>query len=431
MAAYQQELNKTLSDKDTEKEKYHSLILASVADEESMNSSTTAQLIKKYNMSSTMQKKQAKIYLAQEAIESMLSEFKKNGEIQKKGDVYYYGRFEYNSTTIRELIRDNKKNEIKSIADKYFENIKLEFKKQANNDKINFNNKERQVIATNIASLKTQLKEADDLEIKKTELYLDSLYKKNKALGDARDEKARREHEKSVEKYNQSALSASDQALEESYKRQQLELEKLRQQLEDAKQRGDQHIDDLSERYTSAIERLRAHDERQAQQKAEHDAAMALQRRIAEINADNIRKQIEAANKNAKDIIDSQTEGHKAVMEGLAALGADISKTAKGVAQLGKTMGTIADTINKPPPKAPGLPPGCTSSRLPYGCGGDHWVMVPRFTQAINRSTGQTNIEIYQCNARGHYCSSDGQQGNWSDKDLGLNYYNITGWESM
>ena len=401
MAAYQQELNKTLSDKDTEKEKYHSLILASVADEESMNSSTTAQLIKKYNMSSTMQKKQAKIYLAQEAIESMLSEFMKNGEIQKKGDVYYYGRFEYNSTTIRELIRDNKKNEIKSIADKYFENIKLEFKKQANNDKINFNNKERQVIATNIASLKTQLKEADDLEIKKTELYLDSLYKKNKALGDARDEKARREHEKSVEKYNQSALSASDQALEESYKRQQLELEKLRQQLEDAKQRGDQHIDDLSERYTSAIERLRAHDERQAQQKAEHDAAMALQRRIAEINADNIRKQIEAANKNAKDIIDSQTEGHKAVMEGLAALGADISKTAKGVAALTKTMGTIADTINQPPP---GPPSACSNNAV---CGGQ-WYM--KYNNARSKRRPQDGeVTIWYCQWDVHWCASNGE----------------------
>ena len=99
-------------------------------------------------------------------------------------------------------------------------------------------------------------------------------------------------------------------------------------------------------------------------------------------------------------------------------------------------MGDIGDTIDKLnkstppplPPAPPGMPPGCAGSTLPAGCMGTTWIMTPRFTNATRISTGQKGIQIYQCDRFGHFCASDGNQGEWG-AGLALDYYNVPNWQ--
>ena len=52
---------------------------------------------------------------------------------------------------------------------------------------LKINNQERVIIASNIASLKTQLKTQEQVIEKKTEQYLSALYKQNKAQSEYPD----------------------------------------------------------------------------------------------------------------------------------------------------------------------------------------------------------------------------------------------------
>jgi len=414
-------------------EKNRAIMLASVDTRQTLNNtSSTEQLIQKHKITVESDVEEVAEILAKESINQILSEFINSGKIKKVNGKYQYGITDYTYEQIEDIILNSCKTRIQSMVDRKFENIKLELQKQGNNVKRQSNNKKIQDAKNNIDRLKPQLKEAEELQAKKTDQYLAALSRQNDAVSKAREENARLKFNAEQLKFNQDTLSAKAKELMLAQKNRVSQLEQNRRSVDEAKRRRDEHIDNLEARYQEALARQNAHEEN-----------MRLQEDIANRSAQNIRDQIAAANannvalmdanaRNTAAIVGSQVQGDSAILDGLQQLGAslggiqnDFDAMNKQLKDLNTNMTNIGKTIKNPPP---GMPPGCIGSSLPRDCQGNRWVMVPRFKQAINRSTGQTDIEIYQCNIGGHFCSSDGNQGTW-DIDLPFKYSNISGFE--
>ena len=128
-------MNQALSQKkettDTEKEKYHAIILASINKSETSSNTSSSQLIQKYKLSLASDSKKIVEILAQDSINQIFLEFKKNGKIAEENGKYYYGGKEFTPKQMKETIMKSFKPQIQEMIEKKFENIKLELKKQA------------------------------------------------------------------------------------------------------------------------------------------------------------------------------------------------------------------------------------------------------------------------------------------------------------
>ena len=374
---------------------------------------------------------------------------------KEKNGTYYYGGKEFTTKLMKETIMKSLKPQIQQIIEKKFENIKLELKKQANNVKKQANNQERVLIATNIANLKTQLKTQEEVVEKRTEQYLSSLYKQNKAIAEQRKEKAQLEANRSLQMFQQDTLSGKDKQLTQGYQNQQIQLNKQRQQIEEAKQRQDRHIDDLEARYQSDLQKQKQHEQRQKQEKEQHDQSIKLQIDISNRAAENTQAQIAAAKanndaliaanaqltqaqidankqltqaqidanaqnnqaliaanaQNTQTVIQNATNAANANLQALASLGAHINGLQTNFANmnsqfqnLNTNMQDIGNKINTPPPTPP-IPPSCGANRAV--CGG-YW--IPRWSNAISRRSPQDGpVTIWQCSNNGHFCASNGE----------------------
>jgi hypothetical protein len=102
-------------------------------------------------------------------------------------------------------------------------------------------------------------------------------------------------------------------------------------------------------------------------------------------------------------------------VDGLNQIGANIAGINSRFDDLNKNFKDINDKILNPPfAPTPGVPPGCDPAILSQlRCSGSTWIMTPEITNASN-TKGQTNINIFRCDANGHYCASDGGYGEWS-----------------
>jgi len=131
------------------------------------------------------------------------------------------------------------------------------------------------------------------------------------------------------------------------------------------------------------------------------EQAKRLQQSIKDANA-----RIQGADRTAKTgIIDAL---NKATID----LTTELSRNGK-LAETGIDRLIAALNAQKPnldPPKN-GMPPGCAGQAVPPGCSGNAWIL--RTNNATRNSPQMSNIEIYQCNAEGHFCASDGLQGHW------------------
>jgi len=472
-------MNQALTQKkeatDTDKDKQYANILASVNKRQSStDTSSTQQLIQKYGISFSTNPKQIGEILAQESINQILLEFKKSGKIAEENGKYYYGGKQFTPKQMKETIMKSYKGQIQQMINKKFENIKLELKKQTNSVKIQANNQQRQIIASNIGSLKTQLKTQEEVVEKRTEQYLSTLYKQNKALSEQRKEKAQLEANRALQMFQQDTLSGKDKQLTQGYQNQQLQLDQQRTQISIAKQQQDRHIDDLEARYQAALNEQRRHEDRQEQERQQHNEIIKQQNDIANRNDENVKRQIDAANannaalinantantqaqidanaantqaqidanaqltqaqidankqltqaqidadaKNTKAIIDNQVTGTNAIVDGLNQIGANIAGINSRFDDLNKNFKDINDKILNPPfAPTPGVPPGCDPAILSQlRCSGRTWKMTPEITNARN-TQGQTNINIFRCVAGGHYCASDGGYGEWSRNGL-------------
>ena len=466
-------MNQSLSQKrestDTYKDKQYASILASV-NSELDNISSTQQLIQKYNISLASDPKQVVKILVQETINKILLNFKKNGKIEEENGKYFYDGKEFTPKEMNETISKSYKDNIQEIIDKKFENIKLEFKKQANNVKKQANNQEKVIIANDIANLKTQLKIQEEVVRKRTEQYLSALYKQNIVQLEQNKANVQIEANRSLQIFQQDTLSGKDKQLTQGYQGQIIQLNQQKLQIDQAKQKQDQHIQNLQSQYQSDLQRQEQHEQRQQQQayqqiqeqqqhdqliklqtdianranqnvrdqiaaaKANNDALIAanIQLTQAQINANiqltqaqivankqNTQAQIDANAQNTQSVIQNATDAANAQLHALQSLGANIIGLQTNFANmnnqlqsLNSNMQDIGNKIKSPPP---GMPPGCTGSRLPPGCTGNRWIMTPIYIDAVNIKTHLPNIEIYKCDAGGHFCASDGNQGEWSD----------------
>ena len=117
-----------------------------------------------------------------------------------------------------------------------------------------------------------------------------------------------------------------------------------------------------------------------------------------------------------------QAAGFQQLVNGLNNLGANIAQTnnlqSQFVGQLINANNQLNNLGNMFPP-TPGVPPGCSPAILTMlKCGGTTWDMTPEITNATNRNTGQTGINIFRCTAGGHYCASDGEYGKWNSRKM-------------
>ena len=431
--ALTQKVQTTNTSSSYKEDKNRASMLASVGTRQTLiNTSSTEQLIQKHNITVDSDIEEVAEIVTKESINKILLEFINSGKIKQVNGKYQYGITDYTYEQIENIILKSCTTRIQSMVEREFDNIKLELRKQENNVKRQSNNKKIQDAKNNIDRLVPLVKEAEEVGAKKTDQYLNALSRQNDALSKTREENARLKFNAAQLKFNQDTLSAKDRELMLAQKNRASQLAEYARNIDEAKRRQDEHLANLQARYQEGLARQNAHDEN-----------MRLQEEIANRSAQNIRDQIDAANannaalmdanaRNAAAIVGSQVQGDNAIMGGLQQLGASLGGIQnnfdalnKEVKDLNTNMTKIGKTIKNPPP---GMPPGCVGSSLPSDCKGNSWVMVPRFKQAINRSTGQTDIEIYQCNMKGHFCSSDGNQGTW-DLDLPLKYNNIPGFE--
>ena len=452
-------MNQALTQKkeatDTDKDKQYANILASVNKSQTeTNTSSTQQLIQKYGISFTTNPKQIGEILAQESINQIFLEFKKSGKIAEENGKYYYGGKQFTPKQMKETIMKSYKGQIQQMINKKFENIKLELKKQSNSVKIQANNQQRLIIASNIGSLKTQLKTQEEVVEKRTEQYLSALYKQNKALSDQRKEKAQLEANRALQMFQQDTLSGKDKQLTQGYQNQQLQLNKQRQQIEEAKQRQDRHIDDLEARYQAALNEQRRHEERQKQERQQHEQIIKQQKEISDRNDQNVKNQIAAAKanndaliaantqltqaqidanaqltqaqidanaQNTQSVIQNATDAANANLKALQSLGANISGLQSNFDALSnqfKNLNTNMQDIGtkilnppQPPQTISGPPPSCTDYDLRnLGCtASGTWQLETQ--SATNLRTNQTGITIYYCSAGMHYCALDGNSG--------------------
>lgn len=463
-----QSLSQSKETSNSDKEKYYQSILESVnKGQTTISSGSTQDFIKKHNITSKSDPKKIVEILAHESINEILLEFKKNGKIEELNGTYFYDGKKFTPKQIQETIARNFKNEIQQMINKRFENIKLELKKQSNNMKIQSNIQEKISIANNIISLKSDLKKQEEAIEKKTEQYLSSLYKLNKAQAEQRKENVQIRFNESQQLFQQDILSAKDKTLSQGYEGLQIQLNQQKIQIDQAKQQQDQHIQNLESKFLSELNKQAQFEQRQKQQQEQHEQMVQLQNDIANRADQNVRNLIDSAKsnndalidanqkntqalmdanaklaqaqmdanaRNTQSMIDNQIKGNNAIVQGLNQIGANINALQSDFANLNQqfnalnnNMQIIGSKINNPPPlppAPPGMPPGCAGAKKPWDCEADPnnpWNLTPIYRNATNIRTRQTGIEIYQCNRTGHFCSSDGNQGKWGELST---YYN-------
>jgi hypothetical protein len=474
-------MNQSLSQKkestDTHKDEQYASILASVNKSQStINTSSTQQLIQQYKLNSQSDPNKILIILAQESINQMLSEFIKSGIIAEGNGKYVCEKEIFTPKEMKENILKNYTPLIQQMINQKFENIKLELKRQANNVKKQANNQEKVIIANDIANLKTQLKIQEEFVRKRTEQYLSALYKQNIVQLEQNKANVQIEANRSLQIFQQDTLSGKDKQLTQGYQGQIIQLNQQKLQIDQAKQKQDQHIQNLQSQYQSDLQRQEQHEQRQQQlqyqqiqEQQQHDQLIKLQTDIANRANQNVRDQIAAAKanndaliaaniqlteaqinaniqltqaqivankqntqaqidanaQNTQSVIQNATDAANAQLQALQSLGANIIGLQTNFANmnnqlqsLNSNMQDIGNKIKSPPP---GMPPGCIGSSLPSGCQGNKWIMKPEYIDAISIKSRLQHIKIYQCDAGGHFCASDGNQGEWSDLHK---YYN-------
>lgn len=404
--------------------------------EESRGVSTTQALMQKYRISATSDSKTIHEALAEEATQLLLSQYmnKENEQerIIKKGNKYFYLGNEFTASEMQELLVINHGTEIKQMAKDYFKIIKLELKKQKNTQIKNQAIFEEQTIRSEIAQLQTEYEKQEKLLEEQDEKLVNALYKQNKVIGDARKEKAQLEFNSQVLKFQEDTKSGKDKALIQGYEGQQILLDQQKQQVEQAKQAEDRHVDDLKFRYEEALRQQKAHESRLQQEREEQEKNRRIQLEIQDRNDQNVRDQIDASNannaalinanlqigqaqidanaQNTQAAIDAQVRGTNAIVNGLNQIGANIGQISndfkglqnqfndlnKGLDALGKKMNT--------PPAPPPIPPSCISGNP---CG-TPW-HIHRTNATSIRRPGDGPVTIWYCNFDAHWCASNGE----------------------
>ena len=435
--------------------------------EESRGVSTTEALIQKYKISATSDSKKIHEALAEEATQLLLSQYmnKENEEerIIKKGNKYFYLGHEFTANEIQELIVENHGTEIRQMAKDYFKIIKLELKKQKNNQIKNQAIFEEQTIRNEIAQLQTEYEKQEKLLEEQDEKLVNALYKQNKVISDARKENAQLEFNSQVLKFQEDTKSGKDKALIQGYEGQQILLGQQKQQVEQAKQAEDRHVDDLKFRYEEALRQQKAHESGLQQEREEQEKNRDLQLEIQDRNDQNVQAQIDASNannaalinanlqigqaqidanarntqaqidanaRNTQAAIDSQVRGTNAIVNGLNQIGANIGQISndfKGLQDQFKDLNKGLDTLGKKintPPAPPPIPPSCISGNP---C--DSPWHIHRTNATSKRRPGDGPVTIWYCQWDAHWCASNGEHdGNGpgaSSVRSVYNYFNL------
>jgi hypothetical protein len=421
-------------------------ILDSVNKGQNLKNTTnsTEQLIAKYNISSATDAKTLLRILNNESVNKILSQYIKSGKIEEKNGLYYYGGNVFTEINIKKTILANFPDEIKKNMESELKKMKIIIQKQSNTRKIEENNQAKIVSANNIMMLKNVLKEQEEIRKEKTQQNLDSLYKLNKIQAEQRKERAQIEFNKNQQIFQQDMLRAKDNKLIMAYQDLQFNINDQKIKIDNAKKADDRNIQDLKQKYLENLNKQRQHEEREKQRIEQHNQLIKLQKDIANkadknfknlingakenndaliaANNKNNQEMIDANAKQAKAIIDDQNKGKGAIVKKLLDIGNQIKGLGKNFDDVEDDFKKINENINiandkllKPPL---GIPPACNGATIPLGCSGTGWRQVPVYTNATNRRTGKTNVQIYRCNGGGnnpeggsHWCSSDGQGG--------------------
>jgi hypothetical protein len=320
-----------------------------------------AQLMQKYNITTTTESRQINLYLFNEAANEILLSKLKNGSITETDGMYYYGKNNKASKAkILEEIKKTYKDEIlNTMLPKLQTLIRLgfqsaEFKKTKQNKLTEIDTHTRA-----LNGLKQVLKDEEDLLARKQREYADVLDKQGKFLSQKRQEieQAKYHSESLANSKRGQALQA--QGLLQGLAAQDLQRQQQLQQLQEAKARSDAHLRELENELNRARQAQTNFDKSQENEEKRHLANLELQKELAKASRDKLDEQIDATKagfedlgKAVTDVSNTMEKGFQAIQDEFAALRKELGKIGEpNVQKIIKAIGKCSagfDWIDKP-----------------------------------------------------------------------------------
>jgi DNA repair exonuclease SbcCD ATPase subunit len=316
-----------------------------------------AQLMQKYNITTTTVSRQINLYLFNEAANEILLSKLKNGSITETDGMYYYGtNNKASKAEILEKIKEKYKADIReTLVPKLQTLIRLGFQsaefKKTKQDKLT----EIDTHTRALNGLKQVLKDEEDLLAKKQREYADVLDKQGKFLSQKRQEieQAKYHSESLANSKRGQALQA--QGLLQGLAAQDLQRQQQLQQLQEAKARSDAHLRELE----NELNRARQAQTSQENEEKRHLENLELQKELAKAARDKLDEQIDATKAGFEDVGKAVTnvsntmeKGFKAIQDEFAALRKELGKIGEpNVQKIIKAMGKCSagfDWIDKP-----------------------------------------------------------------------------------
>ena len=294
-----------------------------------------AQLMRKYNITTTSTTRDINLKLINEAAEAILLRKLENKTITEKDGMYYYG--ENNKAPKADVLEQIKKKYeteiLETLVPKLQTLIRLGFQsaefKKTKQDKLT----EIDTHTKALNGLKQVLKDEEDLLARKQREYADVLDKQGRFLSQKRQEieQAKYNSESLANSKRGQALQA--QGLLQGLASQDLQRQQQLQQLQEAKARSDAHLRELENELNRARQAQTNFDKSQENEQKRHIENLELQRNLAKATIEAINLQRDATTAGFEDlgkavtnVSNTMEKGFKAIQDEFATLRRELNK---------------------------------------------------------------------------------------------------------
>ena len=398
------------------------------------------QTIKKYEITSNMDKEDVKDILEEKALKKELQKAISQGIIKKEKNLYSYGAYKnLTEDQILEAIYNANKEIINRNIEKEYENIQLFFQKNNKITRISEIRQEKDELA-NVSKqlLEQREKLVDNLEKKNNE-YLQTMYKQSKLESQMRTEIFNQQSQQQNVGFQYSKLN---QGLQSQALQNKGLISQGESQIQTATQnqmQNKQNIAVLQQQYEATkLKHKDAEQQRVLLKQANIIASETLNqtrnlrsdlannfRDMSNLMSDLSREQIQTikqtseaqlrATQQTKEAVEQASaqnvEGQVEIIKAINGNAAQISMLNQNVNNLNNSMndltaqvGNLSKDLNKLGNATPPIPPACTANAV---CGGS-WILRTNTATSKTRQ-GDGNVTIWQCDKTGHFCASNGE----------------------
>lgn len=417
--------------------------------------------LKKYKITKNMNKNDVKELLLDEYLDETFNDYIKDGHIKKDENGKYSWGIKKNLTKedILDYLYEKDKTNINNNIEKRYQNVQLYFRIQQRKNDRNERQQEKAELQKSNADLLIKREQlVNKLEQKNNEL-LQTMYKQSKLESQMRTEIAQQQFQQQNIglQYDKLKQGLESQAIQKegliSQNRAQLQTS-LSQQMQ-----NQQNINSLKQQYeatkiqhSDAVKQANIMETQKQLMEQQNKISSQTLQQTKELRQDinsNFRNMTSLVNDLGKAQIDAikqgtqaqlsasqQTQeqikqasaenraGQEAIISAINGNAAQLSALNQNVNNLNNSLNDLTSNVQnlnnnmnnlgKKFADVPGVPPGCDPAILRrLGCSGSGWNMTPEITNATNNK-GQTGINIFRCNAGGHYCATDGGYGQWN-----------------